>query len=240
MKVLLTGATGFVGKHLCKALVADGHSLVVLSRNPAKVATALSVPAAPVAWQPERESLPKEALTGVEAVIHLAGEGIAEKRWSKKQKEKIYQSRVLGTRNLMEGIRVASERPSVVISASAIGFYGDRADEVLYETSSPGSGFQAEVCRDWERELFQSKIEGTRLVAIRIGIVMGREGGALKKLLPLFKTGLGGPVGNGNQWMSWIHIQDLVGIFLLALKTPTASTVREDQNISLNTVSQSY
>lgn len=223
MKVLLTGATGFIGKHLVKALLDEGHDLVVLSRHPERVAHSLGIPLKAYAWQPERERPPAGALQGVDAVIHLAGEGVAEKRWSKEQKRKIYDSRVLGTRYLMQAItEMTGPKPAAVISASAIGYYGSRGDEVVTETSPAGTGFLAEVCADWENEITKHEKSGIRLARIRVGVVLGVEGGVLKKLLPLFKSGLAGPVGSGNQWMSWIHVQDLVHLFMEVLRNPNA------------------
>lgn len=220
MKILVTGATGFVGRKLITQLAREGHSIVVLSRDALSAKQKLTIPVTAFSWDPPAGPPPAEAFLGVQAVVHLAGEGIAEKRWSKTQKEKIYSSRITGTRNLMEAIaRLPGTKPEMVIAASAIGFYGDRGDETLTEKSPTGSGFLADVCRDWEKALFASPIPGVRVAALRIGIVLGREGGMLKKVIPLFKTGLAGPLGNGRQYMSWIHVDDLVGLFVHALKT---------------------
>lgn len=213
MKILLTGATGFIGGHLAKSLARDGHELVILSRHPDGVGEKLNVPVKAFKWE-SYLPVPAEALTGVNAVIHLAGEGIAEKRWTEEQKKKILETRVEGTRHLVRAIAaMPGKKPEVVVGASAIGFYGDRGDEVLTEGSAPGTGFLADVCRTWEAELKPLEKENVRTVSVRIGIVLGLEGGALKKMLPIFKTGLAGPVGSGKQWMSWIHVADLVSLF---------------------------
>jgi uncharacterized protein (TIGR01777 family) len=226
MKVLLTGATGFVGKHLVRKLLEKGHDVAVLTRQPQAVREKLGLPVQAFAWD-AIGPVPIESLAGVNAVIHLAGEGVAEHRWSDDQKKKIYESRVLGTRQLMTAISQLPEndRPESFVSASAIGYYGDCDNELLDETSALGKGFLAEVCRDWEAELFTKSPTNLRTAAVRIGMVLGLEGGALKKLLPLFSTGAGGPVGSGRQWVSWIHIDDLVALFVHLLETKSASGV---------------
>ncbi len=219
MKVLVTGATGFVGKKLVRELTREGHTVNVLSRNPDTVGEKIAAPVTAFAWHPEKERPPAAALDGVQAIFHLAGEGVADKRWTEKQKKKIYDSRVLGTRHLVEAVHaMTGPKPTALISASAIGFYGDRGSENLTESSSVGTGFLAEVCRDWEKEEQLASVSGLRVVSLRIGIVLGREGGMLKKVLPIFKTGLAGPLGNGQQSMSWIHVEDLVSLFLHAWK----------------------
>lgn len=227
MKVLITGATGFVGKRLARRLADKGHALVVLTRKPDQIASRLPLPAQAFKWNAEEEAAPAAAFAGVDAVLHLAGEGIAEHRWSAAQKQKIYQSRIAGTQNLMRAIVALPEdkRPKVVVSASAIGFYGDRKNELLDESSKMGAGFLAEVCGDWEAELVRQKLEKVRTVLLRIGMVLGSEGGALKKLFPLFKAGVGGPVGSGKQWVSWIHVDDLVSLFIFAMENPSATGV---------------
>jgi uncharacterized protein len=221
MKVLVTGATGFVGTKLVHELMREGHSVVVLSRNGEKAKAKLAAPVTAYSWNPSEACPPAAALEGVQAVFHLAGEGIAEKRWSKEQKRRIYDSRVLGTRHLAEAIAaMEGPKPSALICASAIGFYGDRGDETLTETSALGTGFQPKVCGDWEKEAQALSRSGVRVVLLRIGVVLGREGGMLKRVLPIFKTGLAGPLGNGRQYLSWIHADDLVGILLHSLKDP--------------------
>ena len=217
MKVLVTGATGFVGRHLLPRLERDGHSLVVLSRSEhPNLNTPSSVPV--FCWRPEEAPPPLSALEGVDAVVHLAGESVMG-RWSSEVKRRIHDSRVIGTRNLIEGMRRAGARgPKTLVSASAIGFYGDRGDEILNERSPSGSGFLAGVCVEWEREAqrFSSEVGG-RVAIVRVGIVLGRDGGAMEKLAPLYRKALGGPLGDGRHWMPWIHIEDLVSIFAEAV-----------------------
>lgn len=221
MKILITGATGFIGKELVVRLFRENHKLVVLSRNPEKARRSLEVPCQIYPWDPLEEMVPAAALTGVEAVFHLAGEPIASHRWTPAQKQKILDSRVVSTSNLFKSIR-AQKNSSIhtVISSSAIGYYGDRGNEVLTEDSSPGSGFLSEVCQKWENESLHQKLHGVRHVAIRTGIVLDKQGGMLQLLLPLFRLGLGGPIGRGRSWMSWIHREDLVSMMVLALENP--------------------
>ncbi len=163
-----------------------------------------------VRWDPERP-LPPESVSGFDSVIHLAGESVVG-RWTKSKKARIRDSRVLGTRNLAQALAAAKDRPRVFVSASAVGYYGDRGDEVLREESSPGTGFLAEVCREWEAASQPAIEAGIRAVQIRIGVVLSTDGGALQKMLPAFRMGVGGNLGSGRQWMSWIHVQDLVGV----------------------------
>jgi uncharacterized protein (TIGR01777 family) len=218
MKILLTGATGFIGRALLARLDEKKHELLVLSRDATRAKKRLGLPSSYFDWRPEEGPPPSAALAGVDAVFHLAGEGVAERRWSAEQKRRIYESRVVGTRHLGQGIARMQSPPSVIIAASAIGFYGDRGDEVLTEDSALGRGFFPEVCRDWENEALKLGAPTSRVVMVRVGLVLGPQGGALSKMLPVFKMGLGGPLGSGKQWVSWIHLDDVVGIFLLALE----------------------
>lgn len=214
MKILMTGATGFIGKALCKALAEEGHQLVVLTRRPESAAVVPGVKA--FRWNPETETPPDECWTGVQAVIHLAGEPIAAKRWTDEQKRRIRDSRVIGTRNLVKGMKAANIPPKVFISSSAVGFYGNRGDEQVDERSAPGQGFFPDICSAWEHEAEQAKELGTRVVLVRIGVVLG-DGGMLEKILLPFKLGVGGILGSGRQWFPWIHLDDIVGIFRHAL-----------------------
>ncbi|MFM8269230.1 MAG: TIGR01777 family oxidoreductase, partial [Pseudomonadota bacterium] len=209
MRVAITGATGFIGKYVIEALGKEGITPVVFSRNVQSAQKILGTEIEVHAWDPEKEPAPSKVLESVDGVIHLAGEGIANKRWSEKQKKKILDSRILGTRNLVTALNsMKGKKPKTLVSASAIGFYGNRGNDILNEQSLPGNGFLSDVCLAWEEEA--QKVEPSiRLVTPRIGIVLGREGGALTKLLPLFKLGGGGPVGSGNQYMSWIHVKDV-------------------------------
>ncbi len=213
MRALITGATGFVGRRLM-AQIAEP---VVLSRDPQQARGKLDR-ATLHYWDPLSAAPPADAFAGVDVVFHLAGEPVGEGRWSAAKKQRIRDSRVIGTRNLVKGMQALDERPRVLVAASAIGYYGSRGDEVLDESSPPASDFLAEVCREWEAEARAAEQLGVRVVSTRFGIVLG-EGGALAKMLLPFKLGLGGRLGSGRQWMSWIHIDDVVGILLAAAES---------------------
>lgn len=216
MKILITGATGLIGRAVRQLLVNEGHQVVVLSRRP----TAMDLTGARAfRWEPETESPPVEAWEDVDAAIHLAGEPVAAARWTDEQKRRIRDSRVKGTRNLVAGMRVAPSRPGILISASAVGFYGDRGDEILNESSDPGSGFLSDVCLDWEVEAALARELGVRVALVRTGVALSPSGGAFEKMLTPFKLALGGPLGSGRQWFPWIHIDDIAGIFRHALMT---------------------
>ncbi len=222
MIVLVTGATGFIGRILSARLAASGHSLRVLSRNSNVTHSASGLPAGAqvFSWNPALPA-PIAALRGADAVIHLAGENIGAWPWTAARKRLILESRVQGTRSLVEGLRAAADGagdglPSVFVSASAVGYYGDGGEETLAETHEPGTGFLAEVCVAWEREIFRARELGIRAVAIRNGLVLGK-GGALQKLLPAFRLGGGAVLGSGRQWWSWIHVEDVAGLFARAL-----------------------
>ena len=208
MNVTVTGASGLIGSELVERLRARGDEVTTLSRNP-------SGPGA-VRWMPEQEPAPKAALDGRDAVIHLAGENVAQ-RWNDDAKRRILQSRELGTRNLVAGIEAADPRPRVLISSSAVGYYGPHGDEEVDERTPAGDGFLAEVCVVWEREAHRAADLGLRVVCLRTGVVLDRGGPALAKMLPFFKLGVGGPVGGGDQYMAWIHVDDMVGLYLAAL-----------------------
>jgi uncharacterized protein (TIGR01777 family) len=217
MKVTVTGATGRIGSHLVAALKARGDEVTVLSRDPERASEKLGVEA--LAWDPENETAPMTALVGRDAVVHLAGEDIAQ-RWTKEAKKRILDSREGGTRSLVHAIFDAKPRPPVLVCASALGFYGARGDEPVDETSPPGRDWLADVVVRWEAQADTAKL-GTRVVKVRTGIVLDAEGGALAKMLPPFKAGIGGPVGGGRQYMPWIHLDDLVGIYLAAIDSPS-------------------
>jgi uncharacterized protein (TIGR01777 family) len=214
MRVTITGATGRVGTALVHALRARADEVVVLSRDPARAEAALGVRA--FAWQPESEPAPVEALAGSEGVIHLAGEDIAQ-RWSDDVKRRLRDSRELGTRNLVAGLKASEPRPSVLVSASAVGYYGPRGDEPVTEEATAGSDFLAQICAIWEREAQAAEQLGVRVVRVRSGIVLDAHGGALAKMLPFFKLGVGGPVAGGRQRLAWIHLDDIVALYLAAL-----------------------
>ena len=221
MKILVTGATGLIGSRLCQLLTGDGHTVIALSRSPER-AKKLAVAAA-YKWQPEAELPPEQALNEVDAVVHLAGEPIAAHRWSDEQKRRIRDSRVVSTRNLVNALRLTATKPGVLVSSSAIGFYGDRADELLIESSPAGNDFMSEVCVSWEQEAERAKHFGVRVVVVRTGVVLSADGGALKKIVPPFRLGVGGPLGSGRQWFPWIHIEDIVGIFREAIFSTSLS-----------------
>ena len=214
MRVTVTGATGRIGAGLVAALQARGDEVTVLSRSPDRARAALGTEA--VAWRTEDEPAPAEALAGRDGVIHLAGEDVAQ-RWSDEAKRRIRTSRELGTRNLVAGLRAADPRPGVLVSASAVGWYGPRGDERVDEDTPAASDFLAEVCAVWEREAVAAEALGVRVVRVRTGVVLDKEGGALAKMLPFFRLGVGGPVAGGGQWMPWIHRDDLVALYLRAL-----------------------
>src|SRR5262245_44666193 len=211
MQVLVTGASGLVGRSLCASLGEQGHTVIALSRSPDSVS---AVQASRILkWDPMAGPPSTEALSDVEAVVHLAGEPIAAHRWTPDQKKRISESRITSTRNLVDGMREMATRPSVFVCGSAVGFYGSRADEQLEEDSAAGQGFLSELCQEWEGEADKATDLSIRVVKVRTGVVLASQGGALQKMLPPFKLGLGGPLGSGRQWFPWIHIKDIVGIF---------------------------
>jgi uncharacterized protein (TIGR01777 family) len=222
MNILITGATGFVGRRLCEMLHQAGHTVRALSRD--SVAAKQRVPHLKEVfpWNPLQELPPLQAFEGCDAVVNLAGESIAG-RWTAPKKQLIRDSRVLGTKNLVNALAQLSSRPKVLISASAIGYYGDRGEETLTEDAAPGSDFLAQVCRDWENEALKAESLGMRVVRLRIGLVLGRGGGTLQALLPLFRVGLGGPLGSGRQWWSWIHRDDLCRLIVQILANENVS-----------------
>jgi hypothetical protein len=188
---------------------------VVVTRDPQRAGRKLAG-AEIHAWNPMSEPLPAAALRDVQAVFHLAGEPIAAGRWTAEKRRRLRESRTIGTANLVKGLAAVASRPSVLVSTSAIGYYGSRGDEILTESSTPGSDFLAEVCVAWEAASAPARELGVRVVNPRIGIVLGESGGALSKMLMPFKLGIGGRLGDGKQWMSWVSIDDLVGIMLMA------------------------
>jgi uncharacterized protein (TIGR01777 family) len=210
---VVTGATGFLGR----ALLARLEQPVALSRNPDRARSAIAG-AVSVGWQPEASPPPASAFKGVRAVFHLAGEPI-NRRWTARGKREIRQSRVLGTRNLVSALGELEQPPEVLVSASAVGYYGSRGAEPISEDTGPGSDFLASVCQEWEEEALKARSLGIRVVSPRIGIVLGKGGGALGRLVPLFRLGMGGRLGNGSHYWSWIHIDDLVGIMLHVART---------------------
>lgn len=211
MKALVTGATGLIGRRLLRSI----ENSVVLSRRPGEARRLLGSVEAHL-WQPETGPAPSEALRNVEVVFNLAGEPVSEGRWTDEKKRRISDCRVVGTRNLVAGLAALKSRPRVLISASAVGYYGDRGDEEVDEHSAAGQGFLAEVCAEWEREAMAASQLGFRVVCVRIGSVLARDGGALARMLTPFRMAMGGRLGSGRQWMPWIHIDDVTGIMLHA------------------------
>jgi hypothetical protein len=197
------------------ALRERGDRVTVLTRDPARAASRLGNVAA-VSWDPLAAAAPAEALEGADAVVNLAGEPVAQ-RWSAVAKRAIRDSRVLGTRNLVHGLQACAQPPHTLVSSSAVGYYGARGEEPIDEDAPPGPGFLARVCVDWELEAMRARDLGVRVTTIRTGVVLDRRGGALEKMLPPFRVGLGGPIAGGRQYVSWIHVEDLVGIVLAAI-----------------------
>jgi len=215
--VLLTGGTGFIGKKLTERLIARGDQVTILTRDPSRAAGRLPKGASAVAWDPEREGPWFDEVARASAVIHLAGETVAQ-RWTPEARRRIEQSRVVSTRLVVEAIGRAAQKPTAFVSASAIGIYGARpAEETLDESSKHGEGFLVDVCERWEAEARRAEEHGVRTTLLRIGIVLGEGGGPLEKMLLPFKLFAGGPIGNGDQVVSWVHSDDVVGLALFAL-----------------------
>lgn len=221
MKVLLSGASGLIGRQLAAYLAARGDTVEGLSRKPGRL-EGLSGLSGGHAWSPREAPLPSASLEGVDALVHLAGESV-QGRWTKAKRASIRASRVEGTRNLVAGLAASEKKPQVLICASAVGVYGDRGDEPLDEGSPLGStsDFLASVCHEWEAEAERATELGIRVVYLRTGLVLAREGGALAEMLTPFKLGLGGRLGSGTQWWSWIHVGDLLRLIAFALDEPT-------------------
>lgn len=204
MRILVSGSHGLVGRALIQSVLSEGHAVSRLVREaPAKGS-------ADIEWDPNRGTIDGAKLNGFDAVVHLAGESIASGRWSPEKKQQIRDSRIKGTQLLSTALAELSKPPAVLVSASAIGFYGDRGDELLTEDSSPGNDFLAVVCVEWERSTKPAEEKGIRVVKTRLGIVLDKKGGALAKMLAPFRMGIGGKVGSGKQWMSWIALADVV------------------------------
>jgi uncharacterized protein (TIGR01777 family) len=199
MIIAITGASGFVGRRLTARLGAEGHATRAISL---------------------RTKLPSDAFAGCDAVVHLSGEPVAQ-RWTAAVKQRIRDSRIEGTRAVVAAIAELDKKPSVLVGASAVGYYGSRGDEILTETSAPATDFLGETCVAWENESRKAEELGVRVVNPRIGVVLGRDGGALQTMLPPFRMGVGGRIGSGKQWMSWIHIDDLVSLILFAILNPS-------------------
>jgi len=216
MHILITGGTGLIGRHLCKALLAEGHELTVFSRNPASVAAkcgaGVHAMAALADWKPDRF---------FDAVINLAGEPIVDARWTEQRKHVLRDSRIALTEELVRRIAAAERKPAVLLSGSAVGYYGGRGDELLDETSGAGNDFPARLCIDWEAAAAAAEKLGVRVCLSRTGLILSKEGGLLARMLPPFRLGMGTRVGDGRQWMSWVHIDDYVAMALRLLRDET-------------------
>jgi uncharacterized protein (TIGR01777 family) len=223
MKIAVTGATGFVGSRLVERLQSEGHQIVAFVRNSERALRVFPRASFPnveiVAYTPLASGAWQQAVSGCDGVVNLAGEPIAEKRWTPEHKQEILNSRKLGTQKLVEAIAQATPKPQVMVSASAIGYYGTSETDTFDETSPAGNDFLAAVCQAWEAEAQRVREVGVRLVIVRLGIVVG-NGGAIAKMLPPFKLFAGGPLGSGQQWFSWIHREDLVSLIAQALTQP--------------------
>jgi uncharacterized protein (TIGR01777 family) len=221
LSVTVTGATGLIGRALTRALREAGAQVTVLSRDPARARAAPGAPAPgelqALAWDPSREPAPAAGLAGRDAVVHLAGENIAQ-RWTDSTRREIGESRVRGTENLIAGLAAAEPRPRALLSASAVGYYGARGEEPIDEDAPAGGGFLARVCVAWEAQARRAEELGMRVATPRFGVVLDRRGGALAQMLTPFRLGLGGPIAGGRQYISWIHSADLVATLLAALR----------------------
>jgi uncharacterized protein (TIGR01777 family) len=221
MKLVIAGATGFIGSPLCDKLIEQGHSLTLLSRS-------LSSGTTPpnkkwITWYPPPSGAWEQAIDGADGIINLAGEPIAARKWTGAQKERLRASRVGTTRALVAAVAKAKQKPKFLVNASAVGYYGPRGDETITEEGRPGDDFLARTCVEWEEEAKKAEGYGVRVVRLRTGIVLGKNGGALAKMVPPFKSFVGGPLGSGKQWMSWIHLDDEIGLIVFLVNHPTAS-----------------
>ncbi|MFH1747465.1 MAG: TIGR01777 family oxidoreductase [Planctomycetota bacterium] len=204
MKVLITGSSGLIGSALLESLASNGHEVIPLRRKDSAAGSPY--------WDPDNGVIDLGGVGDIAVVVHLAGDNIAAGRWNQHKKERILNSRVRGTKLLAEYFAAADHKPGIIVSASAVGIYGDRGEELVDETSDPGTGFLAEVCRQWEGAMAMAVDAGIRVVNIRLGVILSAVGGALKKMLLPFKMGLGGVIGSGKQYMSWVSIADVVAV----------------------------
>jgi uncharacterized protein (TIGR01777 family) len=214
--IVVTGASGFIGRRLLKNFITAGYEIRVLSRH---AGTNLPPGIKLFAWDPLQGPPPEESLHDAGVVVHLAGEPVAQ-RWSDSVKQLIRDSRIVGTRNLVAGLKAMKRPPDALISSSAVGYYGSRGDEVLKESAGPSDTWLSEVCVEWEREAEAASGLGVRVVPVRTGLVLDPRGGALQQMLPPFRMGVAGKLGSGKQWMSWIHLADLASLFQFAVETP--------------------
>lgn len=222
-KIIITGATGLIGQQLTIKLTDMGYKITIFTRNPDNAQKKLPNVHKVVKWEYDYVDEWLHELESVDAVIHLAGANLSTKRWNKEYKKLLYDSRIISTKKLIEAIKTVERKPKVFITASAIGYYGNRSDEILTEESEPGKDFLANLCNDWEKEAKNVEQFGVRSVQIRTGLALSRNEGALKQMLPAFKYFIGGPLGNGKQWYSWLHIEDIVNVYVKALESEILS-----------------
>ncbi|MCH7962443.1 MAG: TIGR01777 family protein [Bacteroidetes bacterium] len=218
-KIIVTGATGLIGRILCSKLLEQGNEITIFTRNPEAAKKTIKFAKKYVKWNYNNPEEWKDYLNETDSIIHLAGTNLGAKRWNYKFKKELFNSRIESTRQLVNTIKNCENKPKSFITASAVGFYGDRGEEVLIEKSNPGKDFLSNLCSEWEKEAEKIEDQNVRRVSLRIGLVLSSEGGVLKKFLPPFKIFLGGPLGNGKQWFPWIHIEDLINILIHTIKT---------------------
>jgi hypothetical protein len=213
-KIVITGATGSIGRRLVQELVVRGDKVTIFSRNPRRTKRKIVNQVRFVKWDYSKPEEWKEYLNDVDVVVHLAGANLSAKRWNDEYKKIAYESRIFSTRNLVEAIKSVDQKPKTFICANAVGIYGNRYDEILDEQSLPGNDFLAKLCIDWENEARKVEQQGVRIVSVRTGLVLAENEGLMKQLVPSFKLFLGGWLGSGRQWFPWIHIDDIVRIYL--------------------------
>jgi uncharacterized protein (TIGR01777 family) len=222
-KIIITGATGSIGRRLLQKLTARGDEVIVFTRNPQKAKNKIANVTMYVKWDFERLNDWMNELNGVDVVVHLAGTNLGAKRWNEEYKKLAYESRIISTRNLVEAIKSVEQKPKAFICSSAVGIYGDRYDEVLDETSQLGNDFLANLCNDWEKEAQKVEQFGVRRVSVRTGLVLNKDEGVLKQMLLPFRLFIGGSLGKGRQWFPWIHVDDIVGIYLHSIDNPNVT-----------------
>jgi hypothetical protein len=223
MKIILTGGTGFIGAPLRERLLKEGHDIILLTRNPSHPGSHPSGNLKTLLWDGKNPGPWSAEIGGTDAIINLAGEPIAAKRWSDAQKKRIRESRLDATKAVVSAIQKAAKKPHLLINASAVGYYGNVSEGEVAEDAPRGTGFLAETCTRWEETARSAEPLGLRVIRLRIGVVLEKDGGALQKMLPPFRFFLGGPLGNGRQWFPWVHREDVIGVILFALKTPNLS-----------------
>ena len=222
-KIIITGATGSIGRRLVQELTARGDNVIVFTRNPETAKKKIVNASKYVKWEYERLTDWMHESNDVDLVVHLASANLSSKRWNEKFKKEAYDSRIISTRNLVEAIKQVEHKPKSLICSSAVGYYGERFDEILDEESSPGNDFLADLCKDWENEASKVEQYGVRRVSLRTSPALSKDEGALKKMLWPYKLFIGGPLSKGKQWFPWIHIDDIVGIYLRAIDNEKVS-----------------